>query len=120
MARQKITLGAGDDQGGETPGDPRKADPGDAELRLVAGERGGPEELAILQLRPRNFDEYVGQQNLMHSLKIAVTAASNRGEPTCSESPRRTPRRVTSYAREAPTPRRGLASGPRVRWGSGG
>ncbi|HCV26727.1 MAG TPA: Holliday junction branch migration DNA helicase RuvB, partial [Dehalococcoidia bacterium] len=50
-------------------------------MRLVAGERAASEDQAILQLRPRDFTEYVGQQNLMHSLKIAVTAAVNRGEP---------------------------------------
>lgn len=78
MAREKITLGGGDEHAGETPGD---AGAEDAALRLVAEDRAGSEELAILQLRPRNFDEYVGQQNVMHSLKIAVTAASKRGEP---------------------------------------
>jgi Holliday junction DNA helicase RuvB len=50
-------------------------------LRIVAGERAESEDQAILKLRPRDFNEYVGQQNLMHSLKIAVTAAVNRGEP---------------------------------------
>jgi Holliday junction DNA helicase RuvB len=50
-------------------------------LRIVADERADSEDPAILKLRPRDFNEYVGQQNLMHSLKIAVTAAVNRGEP---------------------------------------
>ena len=50
-------------------------------MRIVADERADSEDSAILKLRPRDFNEYVGQQNLMHSLKIAVTAAVNRGEP---------------------------------------
>ncbi|MBI4305629.1 MAG: Holliday junction branch migration DNA helicase RuvB, partial [Chloroflexi bacterium] len=32
-------------------------------------------------LRPRNFDEYVGQKSVISSLKVAVQAAKNRDEP---------------------------------------
>ncbi|MFP6678854.1 MAG: Holliday junction branch migration DNA helicase RuvB [Dehalococcoidia bacterium] len=75
MAREKITFNGDENQANETE------QAKDAELRIVAGKRAEAEDQAILQLRPRGFDEYVGQQNVMHSLKIAVKAAVNRGEP---------------------------------------
>ena len=75
MAREKVTFNGDENQANETE------QAKDAELRIVAGKRAEAEDQAILQLRPRGFDEYVGQQNVMHSLKIAVKAAVNRGEP---------------------------------------
>jgi Holliday junction DNA helicase RuvB len=35
----------------------------------------------IWSLRPRTLDEYIGQREVVESLKIAITAARNRGEP---------------------------------------
>jgi Holliday junction DNA helicase RuvB len=39
------------------------------------------EDKAIWNLRPRTLDEYIGQPQLVESLRIALTAATNRGEP---------------------------------------
>lgn len=45
-------------------------------------EASQPEEdKAIWNLRPRTLDEYIGQPQLVESLRIALTAATNRGEP---------------------------------------
>ena len=41
-----------------------------------------PEELELeVTLRPRTFDDYIGQQRLKTSLKLAIDAATKRGEP---------------------------------------
>ncbi len=39
------------------------------------------DDRAILRLRPRSFREYVGQHAVLDSLRIAVAAARQRGEP---------------------------------------
>ena len=39
------------------------------------------DEQANWNLRPRTLDEYIGQPQLAESLRIALTAATNRGEP---------------------------------------
>lgn len=39
------------------------------------------EDGAIWSIRPRSLDEYIGQTQLVESLRIALTAARNRGEP---------------------------------------
>lgn len=39
------------------------------------------EEKFIWSLRPRTLADYIGQQQVIESIKIAVTAARNRGEP---------------------------------------
>ena len=39
------------------------------------------EERDFISLRPRTFNEYIGQQALIDNLKIAVQAARERGEP---------------------------------------
>ena len=39
------------------------------------------EDKVIWNLRPRTLDEYIGQPQLVESLRIALTAATNRGEP---------------------------------------
>jgi Holliday junction DNA helicase RuvB len=54
--------------------------PQDAE-RIVTPEERVEEEFIGATLRPRSFDEYVGQINLVDNLKIAIDAAKRRGEP---------------------------------------
>lgn len=49
--------------------------------RIVdAGEVEREEEAQFNALRPRKFDEYVGQRALKDNLKLAITAAKKRGE----------------------------------------
>jgi holliday junction DNA helicase RuvB len=45
---------------------------------LTPHERGGEREM-MAALRPRNFDEYVGQREVVDNLKVAVTAARRGG-----------------------------------------
>jgi len=47
--------------------------------RLLSG--GEEEEKIGLSLRPRNLEEYIGQQEVVESLRIALEAARKRGEP---------------------------------------
>jgi Holliday junction DNA helicase RuvB len=47
---------------------------------LSADQRPGDEPVDAA-LRPRNFDEMVGQQAVLEKLDIAITAAKKRGEP---------------------------------------
>jgi Holliday junction DNA helicase RuvB len=54
--------------------------PQDAE-RVVTPEETVEEEFIGATLRPRSFDEYVGQTTLVDNLKIAIDAAKARGEP---------------------------------------
>ena len=50
--------------------------------RIVSGESAGVEEQRVnYALRPTTFDGYVGQQQLIRKLRIAVTAAKGRDEP---------------------------------------
>jgi Holliday junction DNA helicase RuvB len=57
--------------------------------RLIgSADQESPEEVSqpeedkvIWNLRPRTLDEYIGQPQLVESLRIALTAATNRGEP---------------------------------------
>jgi Holliday junction DNA helicase RuvB len=56
--------------------------PQDAADRVVGPEAAAiEEELVGATLRPRSFDEYVGQTILVENLKIAIDAAKKRGEP---------------------------------------
>jgi Holliday junction DNA helicase RuvB len=55
--------------------------PQDAEPRLVAPEESVDETTMGSALRPRSFDEYVGQTAVVDNLKIAIDAAKRRGEP---------------------------------------
>ncbi|MBD5656253.1 MAG: AAA family ATPase, partial [Candidatus Eremiobacteraeota bacterium] len=48
--------------------------------RIVAAEEAIEEEFIGSPLRPRSFDEYVGQTNVVDNLKIAIDAAKRRGE----------------------------------------
>jgi Holliday junction DNA helicase RuvB len=48
----------------------------------VSGESGAPEERALeRRLRPGTLDEFAGQQSVVANLRMAIRAASGRGEP---------------------------------------
>lgn len=50
--------------------------------RLVSAQPQSPEEAQFnYALRPKNFDQYIGQEKLLRKLKIAVEAAKGRSEP---------------------------------------
>jgi holliday junction DNA helicase RuvB len=53
----------------------------EAEERAVGPEAAMEEEVIGASLRPRSFDEYVGQHNVVDNLKIAIDAARRRNEP---------------------------------------
>ena len=57
--------------------------PEDAALddRIVSAEDTLEDEVYGASLRPRSFDEYVGQSTVVENLKIAIDAARRRGEP---------------------------------------
>ncbi len=52
-----------------------------ADERLLTPEDTLEDEVYGASLRPRSFDEYVGQTNVVENLKIAIDAARKRGEP---------------------------------------
>ncbi len=54
--------------------------PQDAE-RIVSPDDAAEEAAHGPSLRPRSFDEYVGQTAVVENLKIAIDAAKRRGEP---------------------------------------
>ena len=49
----------------------------------IVSEREAPQDLEpeILSLRPENLDDYVGQEQTVETLRIAIEAAKLRGEP---------------------------------------
>ena len=50
--------------------------------RIISTASQGEEEVRFtLALRPKNFEQYIGQEKLLHKLGIAVKAAKGRGEP---------------------------------------
>jgi holliday junction DNA helicase RuvB len=49
--------------------------------RIVGADEMLEEEVYGASLRPRSFDEYVGQETVVENLKIAIDAARRRGEP---------------------------------------
>jgi holliday junction DNA helicase RuvB len=55
----------------QEPGEPRVLDPHDTL----------EDELYGASLRPRTFEEYVGQERVIENLRIAIDAAKRRGEP---------------------------------------
>jgi Holliday junction DNA helicase RuvB len=66
---------------GETSVRRKLLGPEDVE-RLVSPENSAVEEEVVgVTLRPRSFDEYVGQTTLVENLKIAIDAAKRRNEP---------------------------------------
>ena len=53
-----------------------------ARQRIIDGEPGGPRDVrSNWALRPRRFDEWVGQKSVIDQLHIAMDAAKKRGEP---------------------------------------
>jgi len=52
-----------------------------ARERLLSGETRLDDESVDAALRPQRLDEMVGQRPLMEKLRIAITAAKQRGEP---------------------------------------
>ena len=53
----------------------------DNERGLVSPDDTLEDEVYGASLRPRSFDEYVGQTTVVENLKIAIDAARRRGEP---------------------------------------
>jgi Holliday junction DNA helicase RuvB len=49
--------------------------------RVVDPKDSFEEELYGASLRPRSFDDYVGQERVVENLRIAIDAAKGRGEP---------------------------------------
>lgn len=49
--------------------------------RIVSPEDTLEDEVYGASLRPRTFDEYVGQDQVVENLRIAIDAAQRRGEP---------------------------------------
>ncbi|HTZ54525.1 MAG TPA: Holliday junction branch migration DNA helicase RuvB [Candidatus Acidoferrum sp.] len=49
--------------------------------RVISPEESLEDEVYGASLRPRTFDDYVGQERVVENLRIAIEAASGRGEP---------------------------------------
>jgi Holliday junction DNA helicase RuvB len=49
--------------------------------RILSAEDTLEDEVYGASLRPRSFDEYVGQETVVENLKIAIDASRRRGEP---------------------------------------
>lgn len=49
--------------------------------RLVSPQDSLEDEVYGASLRPRSFDDYVGQESVVENLRIAIDAAQRRGEP---------------------------------------
>ncbi|MCC6239639.1 MAG: Holliday junction branch migration DNA helicase RuvB [Phycisphaerales bacterium] len=50
--------------------------------RIISNQSQGEQENQLnYALRPQRFEQYVGQEQLIRKLRIAVTAAKSRGEP---------------------------------------
>ena len=55
--------------------------PEDTTARVVDPVTSLEDEVYVASLRPRTFDEYVGQSNVVENLKIAIDAARQRNQP---------------------------------------
>src|SRR5579872_3778350 len=53
----------------------------DTDDRIVSAEDTLEDEVYGASLRPRTFDEYVGQNTVVENLKISIDAAKRRDEP---------------------------------------
>jgi Holliday junction DNA helicase RuvB len=53
----------------------------EAHERIVAADAQLEDDVYGATLRPRTFDDYVGQSQVVDNLKIAIAAAQGRGEP---------------------------------------
>ena len=69
-ARKRL-IGPRDTRAEQPASDERVVDPGDTLEDEVYG----------VSLRPRSFDDYVGQERVVENLRIAIDAAKRRGEP---------------------------------------
>jgi holliday junction DNA helicase RuvB len=56
-------------------------EPGEQYERIVDTQDTLEDELYGASLRPRSFDEYVGQERVVENLRISIDAAKRRGEP---------------------------------------
>jgi Holliday junction DNA helicase RuvB len=56
-------------------------EPAEQSERVVDPKDSFEEELYGASLRPRTFDDYVGQERVVENLRIAIHAAKGRGEP---------------------------------------
>jgi holliday junction DNA helicase RuvB len=89
---RKKTVGPGDDTLRQAQGDTNASDNPDVTLSLSKGEPAadGPrivgsdasleDEVYGATLRPRTFADYVGQEQIVDNLRIAIDAAARRGE----------------------------------------
>ncbi|HTU70928.1 MAG TPA: Holliday junction branch migration DNA helicase RuvB [Candidatus Baltobacteraceae bacterium] len=53
----------------------------DQSARVLSPQESLEDEVYGASLRPRTFDEYVGQERVVENLRIAIEAARGRGEP---------------------------------------
>jgi Holliday junction DNA helicase RuvB len=81
--RKKIL--SGDDTLRQAQGDTDAQDgtivPGNHDVRIVGTDASLEDEVYGATLRPRSFEDYVGQEQLVDNLRIAIDAAARRGEP---------------------------------------
>jgi len=49
--------------------------------RLIVNQETEEDKIISLSLRPKKLDEFVGQKDLIESLKVSITAAQQRQEP---------------------------------------
>ena len=53
----------------------------EVEPRIVEADASLEDEVYGATLRPRSFEDYVGQEQIVDNLRIAIDAAARRGEP---------------------------------------
>ena len=53
----------------------------DAGARIIGADASLEDEVYGATLRPRTFEDYVGQEQIVDNLRIAIDAATRRGEP---------------------------------------
>jgi holliday junction DNA helicase RuvB len=49
--------------------------------RVISGKLNAEDAPLDVSLRPKKFADFIGQENVKENLRIAITAARNRGEP---------------------------------------
>jgi len=52
-----------------------------SEINRIGGEPAEDEKLLETTLRPRSFDEFIGQEKIKSNLRVFIQAARQRGEP---------------------------------------
>ena len=60
------------------------SEPPDPGREIAAAERVG-EKAWQAALRPRTFNDYIGQRELIDNLKVSVRAAKQNGRASCRE-----------------------------------